>query len=177
MGRDDDCNKIGSLQPSTQSHLMNMQPTALKPLSQIQMKPVLWYHLISWGSRWGRRRWYEIQTEKWELVRDRGCQGGAEREREGKKEERRVREGQREWAREGAEERQGSLLWKTVLGRLNLPIGDMKTPSPALCIVMGAGWGYRNGLDTECPDSVGFTIWWEVRHQESHHINNTCNCK
>ena len=37
--------------------------------------------------------------------------------------------------------------------------GDMKTPSPALCIVRGAGWWYRNGLDTECPDSVGFTIW------------------
>ena len=66
---------------------MNMQPTALKPLSQIQMKPVLWYHLISGGSRRGRRRWYEIQTEKWELVRERVS--GRGREREGKKEERR----------------------------------------------------------------------------------------
>ena len=45
------------------------------------------------------------------------------------------------------------------LSSLVLPIGEVRTPSPALCIVMGAGWGYRNGLDTECPDSVGFTIW------------------
>ena len=98
--------------------------------------------------------------------RERGQEGGET-----------MREGQREWAREGAEEGQGSLLWKTVLGRLILPIGEAKTPSPALCIVMGAGWGYRNGLDTECPDSVGFTIWWEVRHWESHHINNVTASK
>lgn len=53
---DDDCNKTGSLHPSTQRRLMNMQPAAPRPLSQMQMKHVPRYHLISWEWGWGERR-------------------------------------------------------------------------------------------------------------------------
>lgn len=90
--------------------------------------------------------------------RERVSGRGRERERARKRDG----EGRAEGVSKGGGRRETGLpSMETVLGRLILPIGEVKTPSPALCVVMdaGLGGGYLNGLATQCPDSVGFRIW------------------
>ena len=49
MGRDDCCNKTGSLHPSTRSRLMSTRWCSVALLNQMQMKYIPQYHLISFG--------------------------------------------------------------------------------------------------------------------------------
>lgn len=48
--------------------------------------------------------------------------------------------------------------WKTEWGSLILPIGQVRTPGPILCVVMGTGDLAMVETD-KVPASVVFTVW------------------
>ena len=99
---------------------MNMQPAALRPPSQMQMKHVLQYHLISLRERGGDGVGYKQRNRR---RREREREGRKRREGEGRAEGASTARGQEIWGQVLYLTLLIPIGWRTGLGSLILPTG------------------------------------------------------